>query len=67
MKDENGSEMTEAEIMLGAIENLAEACACLYELESPEGKIMAFMADRLLHCINAVMHGNDPRHEDVEL
>jgi len=67
MNDENGKEMTEAEIMQGALENLSEACACLYELESPEGKVMAFMADRLLHCINAVMQGDDPRNEGVEL
>lgn len=62
----NGSTMTEEELLKSASEHLSDACAFLYELDSIEGQIVASMADELLNCICAIRWEEDPRDKNED-
>lgn len=61
MKDETGKEMSEKELMTYALNYIAEACGILFEIETPEGMALAFMADSVLRYGDAIKQGRDPR------
>lgn len=59
MMDENGIKLSDKEIIDCALAHLAEACAFLFETESNEGNVLAFMADSLIKCATVVSRGDD--------
>lgn len=64
MIDESGNKISDEDLMKMALEHLAEACCCLYEIESDTGIAAAFMADAALRYTQAVYHDKDPHHAE---
>jgi hypothetical protein len=60
MKDENGKNLTEKEILEYACELLSDACCHLFELDSQEGQAVAFMADATLKLAQVIMRDDSP-------
>lgn len=56
MKNENGIEMTEKEIMKESLDLLGNVLFLLFETETEEGKAAAFMADSLVKYLTAIYH-----------
>jgi hypothetical protein len=61
MKDENGKEMSEEQILEEACDLLANVCCLLFELESDAGIAAACFADSTLRYTQAILKGHDPR------
>lgn len=57
MRDENGIEMTEEQILEEACELLSGACELLYETIEETSHAAAFMADSCLKYLQAVRRG----------
>ena len=57
MKDENGIEMTEDQILEEACELMSEVCCLLYETTEEASHAAAFMADSCLKYLQAIKHG----------
>lgn len=61
MKDEKGNEISQEEILKCGLDHLSDAACFLFELESVEGRALAFFTDGIIKCAEAVLHGEDPR------
>lgn len=59
MKDHQGNELSELDIIKGALEHLAEAVGHLYETTSPEGHALAAMAEAALKYGTVISRGDD--------
>jgi hypothetical protein len=59
MKDENGKELSEKELIKDALGLLSEACVPLFETESIEGQALAFMVDSALKYGQVVYRDKD--------
>lgn len=57
----NGRPATIGEVWKIGLENLAEACAAFYEIDTHEGKAAAFMCDAALTYAEKIYKGHDPR------
>lgn len=61
MKDgDTGIDLTEKEIIKEAMNHLSEACCFLFEVESLEGRSLAFMADAVLKLAQVIYRDDDP-------
>lgn len=54
MKNENGKEMTEKEIIKECLDLVSEVCCLLFETESKESHAAAFMADNLIKYLQVI-------------
>jgi hypothetical protein len=61
MKNIDGTEMSDKEIMKVALDHIADAACFLFEINSDEGIAAAFMCDTLLHYVSAIYKDRDPR------
>ncbi len=59
MRDENGNELSEQEIIKDALNHLAEGLCFAYELQSDEGRAFAFMLDSVVKYGQVIMRGDD--------
>lgn len=59
MMDENGKEMSEADIFKEALDLMASVCEILFETESDEGHTCAIMADNLIKYMQVVSRGDN--------
>lgn len=54
-------ELSQKEILKTGLDHLSEACCWFFELESTEGRALAFFIDSLIKCSEAILHDEDPR------
>jgi len=59
MKDENGNEMTEKDILKDSLELMADVCGLLFETNSEECHAAAFMADSLIKYLQVIYRGDN--------
>lgn len=60
MKDENGNEVSEKDIIKEILNLLSEACANAFELKSDNGQSLAFMVDSVLKYGQVIYNGDSP-------
>ncbi len=59
MKNENGIEMPEKDILQEALELMSHVCCLLFETESDKAVAAAFMADSLLKYLQVIYRDDD--------
>jgi len=59
MKNENGIEMTEKEILKEALDLMSDVCCLLYETQSDKAVAAAFMADSLIKYLQVIYRDDD--------
>jgi hypothetical protein len=62
MRDENGIELSDEQLLKDGLDFLASACEHLFEIEGDDAiTALAFMVDRAFEYGNAILLGEDPR------
>lgn len=59
MRDENGIEMTEDQLLEEALNLMSDVCCLLYETENETSHAAAFMADNLIKYLQVVRRGHN--------
>ena len=59
MKDENGKDLTDKEVLKYALDDLGNACCSLYELEDEMYHSLAFMVDSCLKLGTVLINGDN--------
>lgn len=55
LRDENGNELTDADLLRFAIESLSDVCCLLFEAEDDYIIDLAYTADKLLYQLNVLV------------
>jgi hypothetical protein len=56
----NGTEMTEKELIKEALNHISDACCFLFETDSSEGHALAFMCDSMLKYGQVIYNDDNP-------
>jgi len=60
----NYVQLTDEELLEEGLDHLSEACSFFYELESDQGKALAYIANCCLTYAQAILSGSDPLLSD---
>lgn len=58
--EENAIILTDHDLLKYGLDSLSDACCNFFEIETPEGKAIAFMADAVLRYAQAIYYDRDP-------
>lgn len=59
MKDENGNEMSDKDIIKESLDLMSDVCCLLFETNSDQAIAAAYMADSLIKYLQVIYRGDD--------